>query len=106
MKKWEPITETQFEMLLLEQLEEMDTDERHEYTKYEIKPWKSTLRRSDEYGDEHVFVVAQKDKTVLYFDDVEWGFNLSVIDDEGRILSPGGSQMSLADAFRQWFIEG
>ena len=42
-------------------------------------------------GDEHVLVVAQTDSGVLYFDDFEYGFNISGVDESGRIVAPGGS---------------
>ena len=43
-------------------------------------------------GDETVFVVLRKEDGVRYFDDVEEGFTMSIVDTTGRILEPGGSQ--------------
>ena len=54
------------------------------------------------YGDERVFVVAKMGDSVLYFDDVEYGFNSSTIDAAGRVLTPGGSQNTLGEAIDQW----
>jgi hypothetical protein len=39
----------------------------------------------------------------LYFDDVEYGFNISSVDKSGRILTPGGSQNTLKEAVAEWF---
>lgn len=47
--------------------------------------------------------MAQKDDGILYFDDVEYGFNISTVDASGRILHPGGSQSTLKEAIDQWF---
>jgi hypothetical protein len=50
-----------------------------------------------------VLVVAQANDGVLYFDDVEFGFNISPVDQSGRILTPGGSQNTLKAAVVEWF---
>ena len=55
------------------------------------------------YGDETVFVVAQKEDGVIYFDDVENGFNISIVDSTRRILNPGGSQDTLKELVEKKF---
>lgn len=61
------------------------------FDRFRVDFWKATLRRSDIAGDEAVYVVAQSGDGVLYFDDVDCAFNIATVDQDGRILTPGGS---------------
>ena len=103
MSLWQPISDDEFYQLFRTQYEELDETERRIFEKYRVDFWKATIRRSEMYGDEHVNVVAQNENGVLYFDDVEYGFDLSTVDNEGVILTPGGSQASLKEAITYWF---
>jgi hypothetical protein len=103
MKTWHQINDERFSNLFAEQYGELNSAERMLFDQYSVSPWKAVIRRSNEAGDEQVFVVAQTKGGVLYFDDVEYGFNVSDIDDSGHITSPGGSQKTLREAVIQWF---
>ena len=103
MGSWRPITDDEFSRLFTEQYNELNSEERSLFDRYRIAPRKAVIRRSEQAGDESVFVVAQAEDGVLYFDDVEYGFNISSTDDDGRILTPGGSQNTLKDAVIEWF---
>ncbi len=105
MGSWTPITEAEFSGLLDRQYDALSEGERKLFDRYRVRPWKAVIRRSEQAGDEHVFVVAQAVGGVLYFDDVEYGFNISGVDDSGRIITPGGSQSTLKDAVGAWFRE-
>ena len=100
---WKPITESEFTALFAEQYAELDDDERPAFDRHAVKPWLATVRRTEAAGDETVYVVSQADGGGLYFDDVEYGFNISLIDPSGRILQPGGSQLTLKQAANAWF---
>jgi hypothetical protein len=102
MAPWKPITDEDFSKLFAEQYGELEDDERVLFERYRVPHWKATIQRSEQAGDEQVFVVAQASGGVLYFDDVEYGFNISEIDRSGRILTPGGSQRTLRDAVDAW----
>lgn len=106
MFDWLPITDEDFRELLDAQSSVLDADETRLFASFRVTPWKATLRRSDNYGDEKAWVVAECGEGVLFFDDVEYGFNISNVDESGRILQPGGSQNSLQEAIRQWMIPG
>jgi hypothetical protein len=103
MSSWLPITGEEFSRLFDEQYSELNSEERGVFDRYRVPQWKAVIRRSEEAGDERVFVVAQAEDGVLYFDDVEYGFNISGIDNTGRILTPGGSQNTLKEAVTEWF---
>jgi hypothetical protein len=102
MNEWKPLTETEFTELFKAQYDELDNAQKDIFDKFRVAFWKAIIRRSEMMGDETVFVVARKDDGVLYFDDVEYGFNISIIDKAGRILEPGGSQNTLKEAVNEW----
>ncbi len=103
MTDWKPITDSEFADLFRNQYAELSEAQRNTLDQFRISFWKATIRRSKEMGDESVFVVAQKDDGVLYFDDVEYGFNISTVDTNGKILELGGSQNTLREAVDEWF---
>lgn len=102
MKKWTPINQSEFTELFRKQFAELNQFERNKFEIFRGPFFKATIRRSETAGDESVFVVAQKDDGVLYFDDVEYGFNLAIMDKNKRILTPGGSQNTLKEAIIEW----
>lgn len=103
MSTWKAIREEEFDELLQEQYRELTPEARMLFERYRVPLWKATIRRSETAGDELVFVVAQSGDGILYFDDVEHGFNISTVDEEGRVLHPGGSQATLSEAIDEWF---
>ncbi len=102
MSDWKPIADAEFSEFFRLQYGELTPDQRKTFEIFRVPFWKALIRRSDMYGDEAVFVVCQKNDGVLYFDDVEYGFNISTIDSEGRILQPGGSTYTLKEAVEHW----
>lgn len=55
------------------------------------------------YGkDESVVIVARRRDEVIYWEDVEEGFNRSSVDDDGRILQHLCNQDDLCVALRGW----
>ena len=103
MESWQPITDDQFSRLFAEQYSDLNSVEKDRFDRHKIDHWKAVIRRSEEAGDEYVFVVAQTKDGILYFDDVEYGFNISDINEHGRVATPGGSQNTLKEAVIEWF---
>jgi hypothetical protein len=103
LETWKPITDEEFATLFEEQYGELDEKERRAFDRFRVEPWKATIRRSEIAGDELVFVVAEVGGRVLYYDDVEDGFNISPADEFGRILRSGGSSNTLQEAVNRWF---
>ncbi len=97
MSTWQPIDDEAFAELFEEQYAELSDQQKAVFQRSAVKWWKATIRRSELAGDEEVFVVAELDGWVLYFDDVEYGFNTSKVDDKGVIQTPGGSQATLKE---------
>jgi hypothetical protein len=92
---WRPITRDRFDDLVAEQIAALDPGERATLDTCRVGPWQAIIRRTEEAGDERVWVIAERQGQLLYFDDVEWGWNWSEVSREGRILRPGGRQGEL-----------
>ena len=103
MNDWKPITDSEFDELFKVQYAELSEAQRNAFDQFRVPFWKATVRRSETYGDETAFVVAQKEDSVIYFDDVENGFNISIVDSMRRILDPGGSQDTLKELVENKF---
>jgi hypothetical protein len=101
MSNWRPVSRTEFEELLRAEYAKLSDLERNSFDRFRVEPWLATVKRSG--TDEQVYVVAQKGGGVLYFDDVEYGFNISTVDSDGRLSHPGGGQWSLGEAVSRWF---
>jgi len=93
---WRPIPREEFDSLVAEQEAALDGGQKAILDACRVEPWQAVIRRSEQAGDEKVWVIAERRGQVLYFDDVEWGWNFSEVNDEGRILRPGGRQGELS----------
>ncbi|MBK8941045.1 MAG: hypothetical protein IPM79_26385 [Polyangiaceae bacterium] len=100
---WQPITATELQALVQEQEQQLSRLQQDRFAAYRVKPWSAVLVRSSATGPEPVFVVAQRGNKVLYFDDVEFGFEVAVVDAEGQIVNPGAPQNVLADVVDDWW---
>lgn len=101
---WQPITREDFVRLLDEQRQRLDDDERRALSRFEVPLSTATLRRTEEAGDETVFVIARTPDGILYFDDVEYGFEFSPVDASGRIREPTANQLDLPQAVSKWLV--
>jgi hypothetical protein len=50
-----------------------------------VAPSKVTIRRSAEYGDESVYMVAREGAAIIFFDDAEDGFGGATLDARGAV---------------------
>lgn len=94
---WQPITRAELDLLVAEQAAALGPSQKRLLDRTRVEPRQATIRRTESAGDESVWVVAELDGSVLYFDDVETGWNSSEVDAAGRILRPTGSQNQLRD---------
>ena len=92
---WRPITRDEFDDIVAEHVAALDPCERENLDSCRVQPRQAIIRRSNEAGDERVWVIAERLGEVLYWDDVEWGWNWSEESREGRILKPGAGQGDL-----------
>lgn len=96
-RDWRPIRREEFDSLVADQEAALACGQKAMLDACRVEPWQAVIRRSEEAGDERVWVIAERHGQALYFDDVEWGWNFSEVDEEGRILRPGGGQGELSD---------
>jgi hypothetical protein len=73
------------------------------FQKYSIEPYFAGIIRHGEL--ENVVVVAKKSDEVIYWEDVEEGFNISRVRSDGLILEHWCGQDELGVALNRW-IEG
>ena len=99
---WQPISRRDFDLLYQKQESALPAEAREVLDRFRVPTYTAIIRRSNAAGDEPVFVVAESPRGVIYFDDVEYGFNISPLDGSGHVTRPGGSQMGLADAVVAW----
>jgi hypothetical protein len=90
MGAWQPITRTEFDELLAEQVGMLSDESRERYEQYHVPLWQATIRRSEVGGDELVWVVAQYNNLVVVFDDVEYEFASGFINDDGQLVDDIG----------------
>jgi hypothetical protein len=100
---WHPATLDEVRDILRTDLENCDPEQIAIFTKYSVDPHFADLHRDGQV--EKVVVVAQNSGEVLYWEDVEEGFNISPAGPDGRILEHWCNQDDLGIALNRW-IEG
>lgn len=103
MKEWQPATVAEVKSIVVEDLKACDAEQMAAFNEYAVEPYVAPIVR---YGRmESVVVVAQNASEVIYWEDVEEGFNVSPVDSKGQILEHWCNQDSLGLALNAW-IEG
>ena len=100
MGTWAPITLARLNELIEQQLSDCSEEMRAIFAGYRIEPVQAGIDRGE--GIEYVFVVARNGAEVMYFEDVEEGFNFSRLDVDSSILEPGYEQDPLKWSLRRW----
>lgn len=84
-------------------LKECEDEQAAAVTRYRVEPYCAPILR---YGrDETVVVVARRQDEVIYWEDVEEGFNRSPVSSDGRILEHLCNQDDLCLALYAWTSE-
>jgi hypothetical protein len=101
--EWHPPTIDEVRDILKADLEKCDPQQIAIFQQYSVDPYFAPILR---YGKlEKVVVVAQKSGEVMYWEDVEEGFNISPVGSDGRVLEHWCNQDALGIALNHW-IEG
>jgi hypothetical protein len=103
MKKWQAATIQEVQRIVERDLKTCDAEQSDAFKRYAIESYSASILRYEK--KESVVVVAQKDDEVIYWEDVEEGFNVSPLDSEGNILEHWCNQDELGIALNAW-IEG
>jgi hypothetical protein len=97
---WRPATIAEVNRIVQENLESCIPEEAEAFRQFAVEPFEASLTRYDR--PEHVVVVARKDDRVIYWEDVEEGFNESPVGPDGAVLEHWCNQDDLGQAIRRW----
>ena len=101
--EWKPATLEAVKKIVDNDLASCDKDQVATFTKFAVEPYPAPILRDNK--TETVIIVARKGDEVIYWEDVEEGFNLSPMAQDGRILQHACNQDNLALALNAW-IDG
>ncbi len=101
--EWQPATVEAVKRIIEGDLKACNGKQVAVYEKYSVEPYHAPILR---YGEmESVVVVAQRQDEVIYWEDVEEGFNCSAVGTDGRVLEHLCNQDELRLALNKW-VEG
>lgn len=98
-----PATVEKVKQIVQRDLAACDAEQRAAYHRDSVEPHAAPIVRHGK--SETVIVVARRGNEVVYWEDVEEGFNTSPLDGDGTILEHWCNQDRLGTALNRW-IEG
>lgn len=100
MNTWRPATRDEVERIVATESARLSPDQRVRWERIRTGVRPAEITR---YGKhEFVFVVAEEGGRAIYWEDIEGGFNISAVDEHGRLLEHGCDQDDLAIALHKW----
>jgi hypothetical protein len=94
------MTPDEVKEIIQRDLADCDDEQVTVFSKYAVEPYLAPILR---YGEmDKVFVVARKGDEVIYWEDVEDGFNVSTISQDGQIFQHFCNQDELRFALNAW----
>jgi hypothetical protein len=96
---WKPISESELEALLDRELSNCTAEQQDIFARYRVAPYKVSIHRLGNL--EEVFVVAELPTGVVYYEDVEEGFELDHLGADGAIPEQGCNQYELRHVLSQ-----
>jgi hypothetical protein len=103
MNQGQPATVDDVKRIVATDLSDCDAEQVAAFDRYRVEPFLAPIVRYGEIGT--VVVVARNGNEVMYYEDVEEGFNVSPIAPDGQILEHWCNQDDLRFALNEW-IEG
>lgn len=98
--EWHPASVDEVKKIVRDDLAACDEEQLRAFRKYAVEPYVAPILR---YGAmENAVVVARRGDEVIYWEDVEEGFNLSPVSDDGQILEHWCNQDELRFALNAW----
>jgi len=95
-----PATIEEVKNIVQRDLAECDVEQQETFRRYAVEPYFTSIQR---YGNlDNVVVVARKENEVIYWEDVEEGFSVSPLAEDGRILEHWCNQDELRFALNTW----
>ncbi|WP_431263264.1 hypothetical protein ACQ859_25170 [Roseateles chitinivorans] len=96
---WTPISAEELADLVQAELRQCTPAQAEAFSNHRVPFYQVPIPRGD--ATESVFVIAHLQGKVLYYEDVEDGFELSALSPEGAIASPGYNQFELRHVLSQ-----
>jgi hypothetical protein len=100
MGTWKPLAADELEQIVERELPACEPAQQEAFRQLRIAPRATPIVRGGSV--EYVFAVAARGNEVLYYEDVEEGFNVSPLDAGGAIANPGFEQWELRHALHHW----
>ena len=101
--EWKPTSAEEVRKIVERELANCDREQLAIFRRFAVEPYLAPILR---YGEmDNVVVVARKGEEVIYWEDVEEGFNVSPTGEGGRILEHLCNQDELRHALNAW-IDG
>jgi hypothetical protein len=100
--EWTPATIEDVKQIIEADLDICDEEEVEMFESFAVDPYHAPVIRDGK--TESVVVVARKGDAVIYWEDVEEGFNVSPVDANGLILEHGCDQDELGTALNNLFL--
>ena len=99
---WNPITRKELVTLLASEEAKLDEVSASLFKQIRVTPYVVPIHRGSKI--ESVFVVAKQGKNILFYEDVEEGFEWSSLNSSGQIESYFCNQWELSLALKQVFL--
>lgn len=96
---WKPTDADELRGLVAAQLSECSEDQRRLFNSHSVEFYPVPIRRTG--STEQVFVIAEFGDRVLYYEDIEEGFELASLDSHGAVPSQGSNQFELRQVLAQ-----
>ena len=96
---WKPVGIEKLEQIIADDLRSCSADEIAAFEKHRVTPYAVPIIRLGKV--EEVLVVATFGSRILYYEDVEEGFELAELDSKGQIPDQGCNQYSLEMVLHQ-----
>ena|SRR2546427_13168851 len=96
---WEPISEDELKELIDRELVKCSIEQQKFFAKYRVPFYKVPIHRLGGIGE--VFVVAELPSGVIYYEDVEGGFEFDRLGPDGAIPTQGCNQYELRHVLSQ-----
>ena len=98
--EWHPATIEDVREIIKTDLASCDPQQRNIFQKFFVEPYFAPIYRYDNL--EQLVVVARKEDEVMYWEDIDGGFNISPTDSTGLILEHWCNQDELKHALTFW----
>ncbi|QIL90512.1 hypothetical protein GNX18_12655 [Microbulbifer sp. SH-1] len=97
--KWQPITEAELEKVIELQCSDLDQGDLEYFESIRVP---LTYIKIERWGNsELVFMVAKSGSSVVYYEDIEEGFEISGLNEEGVVIGSSKNQFTLEHVVNQ-----